>query len=296
MKLTVLYTTLILALDVESSIREKLSKCILKLPKHIYYSSDVERNNFESIITRNSNCNQKTVEAITDTIQGINGKIPKNYLDKILRNKNTKLVTQSKFITIEPLRNLITRNLTKNKNIKPLSLKHDIKNFIAFTESPLEIEFLKKRRGIIKGKNLSEHVFMYDYLTEVLTYTAKETLYPYSTVLSFGKNINVNKKKLWSSEKDQYLNTNDIAGVTDYELNNIVKKGTAIKISDVKLKKVINIGTTTSVILQSNGLIIKTTGVAKTSGRLGEFIEVKLDNKKTVRGVIRKGKEYYVKI
>jgi len=294
--LTILSTSLY-----ASSITDEVKYCKFKLPKYIYLNSLISgenslKNNFPSL----TNCSEKKAHEVFETIRGINGKVPIAYIEKILTNKNVKLIPADNFIVIDTFSNLLRKKLSKEYNIKVSEIKHSIKPDALFLDTPLSISINESEMtGTIKGKSSfypsqKKQDFEYNYSAPKVTWVTKETLYPYSPI---GLSNNVLSKKLinlWKDEKGQYLD--ESVDLQSYQIAKIIHKNKPLKKSDIKPKTVIQMGKITPVILEANGLIIKTNGVSQRSGKLGETIEVKLKNNKVVRGTILLGTDYYVKI
>lgn len=300
MKKILIFTAIIMNNIGLSNIADEITYCEFKLPKYLYINAQNKtQNNFQDQISKFTNCNGQKIEEITETLKGINGKIPHNYLYKILIKKQVKLIPNNNFYVIETFTKALQDQIKKTNGYEITAIKHDIDQEVFFLNSP--IKFLlnnKKMNGIITTNelNVSTHfcnfTYNYSFLKEV--WKTKETLYPYSAVNLDSTVLYKSLENIWKTEEEQYLLPNE--ELQNFQAAKIIQKNMSLKTSDLKLKTVIQMGRITPVILETNGLQIKTSGISQGSGKVGETIEVKLKNNKIIRGTIFLGTEYYVKI
>jgi flagella basal body P-ring formation protein FlgA len=283
-----------------AGIESEIKFCNIKLPSYITYSEKrFNQIDYTNELKFSTSCNTKKTNDASEILKGITGKIPHDYLANLFAFKGIKLIkNNSKIITIQSFKKILATKLSMVTDADIKNIKHDIEHQFIFSDEALDIEITKNKATLAASANqhnkITKVTFSIDYQLEVMTLTSITNLYPYSSDLRPGINIKQLKNLVWKSEIGQLHPIEK--STRGYQLIRIVKKGKPIKVSDLQLKTVIQTGKAISVILVSNGLYIKTNGVSQNSGRIGDTVEVKLSNNKTVRGIVNLGSEYYVKI
>ena len=281
-------------------IKKQIISCDLKLPSHIlFHSKNIDNPTLEEKLKTMGSCGEKRISIIANIIKGISGQIPSLYLEQALKPHNVRLLTKNKEVEIYSFNEFIKKHLIHLGVHYPQKLKHDISISktimsdsikVMLTTSKLKGEFTFNENS----KNIKKIEFNFDYTSKKNLLVATEDLYPYSSHIVPDKNIIKKEVETWKSEENDFFEADK--DIVDFELSRIVKKNNPLRNKSLKLKTVIQVGRLTPVILMTNGLEITTTGTSMRQGKVGDVIEVKLKNKKIVRGVIKRGIEYYVKI
>ena len=284
-----------------TNISNQIHYCDLKLPKYIIYGNKpIDQINFAIDMEAMSNCNEKKIQNITRTIKSINGEIPFNYLSKLYRAKGVNLISEHKSIHVVSFNTFLQKHLAKATGDSIQSVKHSLTALKIFTDKIKIYEIEKNNRvgslsfTSFSTKNSKTVSFNFDYKISKELLTANHDLYPYSSKLKAKVNLIRQRHDIWKSEESKFVDK--INHIDAYKLVKILKKGKPIQLNDIKLRNVISTGKIVPVVLRDNGLLIKTIGISRNSGKIGDLIEVKLKNNKIVSGIINIGKEYYVKI
>ena len=280
-----------------TSLESQISNCDLNLPRTIVYGNNSEKN-LEQKLKEKSNCNINKIKIVTSTLLSITGKIPSSYLKNIFITKGINLITKYNFIELSTLESKIINEIQNLKKIKVQKIKHAFKTDIILTNSEFDIiiDFDNNTAEIktnIENQFLTDTSFI-DYQEEKIVYVSKKQLYPYSSQLSSTANIEKEKRYVWSKELRDLVDP--ALNLSGYEISKIIPINSPLRKTDIKLKTIINSGNIITVIHNIGGLTIRSFGTSRTSGKIGEKIEVKLSNNKIVTGIIQSGEEIYVKI
>ena len=300
-KLAIAYLSLmpIIGYGIINKIEPVASFCDLKLPKNIIYKEGAEPHLYEGIKT-NSNCTTTKISKIADALTSINGEIPTKYLKKIFKSHGVNLLVKTDSIIVETLESFIASNLASTYKQKIEKVKHRFKLKYIITEKNLLVDVDQENKQVslresgTDGSIVNIEKSDYDYQVEREVLIATKTLYPYSNEIKKKDSTKIEKRLLWSKDIHKPVSTK--TKLSSYRLIKIVQGGTPIKASDLTLKVVIQTGKIVPVVHIINGLEIKTNGISRSSGKIGDIIEVKLKNSKIVNGIVQSGDEIYVKI
>ena len=272
--------------------------CYFRIPGFILYKEGKE-SHLENAIQKKTNCNKKKTNDILNTLISVNGKIPTKYLKNLFQPKNINLITNKSEILIDTIENLIASKIstTYNKDVK--KIKHDLTTNVIATDQEVRIKIdpvkmMVSLTFMTKGRiaKVDSSQYNFQVLRDVIIPT--KTLYPYSDNININKNAKIEKRYIWSDKVDQLVSKN--AKLGGYRLRNIAQEGKAITINDITPKNVVHSGKIVPIIHEVNGLLIRTNGVSRSSGKIGDVIEVKLKNSKIVNGTIKLDDDVYVKI
>jgi len=121
-----------------------------------------------------------------------------------------------------------------------------------------------------------------EFLIKTKAYKAKSGLSTMTPILIAKDFVEVN-----ISDKGYIKYFNDIKNVRFYRLNKYLRKGDLIKAHDMSPKTLIKYGQRVSIAVKSGLINVKTIGMAKKSGKIGDFIEIQnLKTKKIILGKI----------
>ena len=277
-----------------------ISKCEIKLPHFLIYSLESTAEEISSdVLSKRSTCSKFNNQIVAKKLRGLNGEVPISYLKKLLeKNKQIKIISKNNWIHLDTLKSFIKKSIEKSIEEKVVDLKILKKVKVFAFHGNLNLAFPNETSISVISKNddISKEVFKskIDYKVYRNVLVSNVTIYPYSMELKKGDKINSRLQAVW--KKDENLRVPPSTRLGNYQLTRILSPGIPLRKNDIIAKTVIQPGRLISVVLNQNGLLIKTVGVSQNSGKIGDKIEVKLKNNKIVSGKILLESEYYVKI
>lgn len=227
------------------------------------------------LILRLKECSNEEVEIIRSTFSNIEGHISSFQLNHLLNIPDFRLNHER----------LIVKNLNKTTKLQ-LALKENI-HVTATDNAPSFLEFNSTDtlslfcNSCLHGanQNLSLHInsslgilskkdIKVNFITYFTAYRVLSNTSAFSTINS--ENVEVVQTEVIPHQE---LLT-DLSTLRFYQTNKTLKAGELIKMSDLSATKIIRAGVKSEVVLENHFIKIKTHGIPRSAGTIGEMIEV----------------------
>ena len=235
-----------------------------------------------------NDCSPDEQEIFRNTLTNLEGNISAAQLNEILGIKNFKL-NQDR---------LIIKSLDKLSK-QQLALKDNI-HVVARINSPALIDFNSSDsislfcNGCLFGENQNISLQLKDLLGEVshknINVDFKTFFKAYrvlSPVAPFGTITGDNIEMILTDKIPHTTFLEDPSQLRFYQTNKSLRAGELIKMSDLSPSRIIRAGMKSELVLENKHIKIKTHGIPRSSGAIGDFVEVYHPEKK---------KKYYGKV
>jgi hypothetical protein len=250
--------------------------CEVHLPDHLVILGN--SSHFTQSLKHND-CSDLTLEEINQTLQAVEGKITSFQFEEILKSKDHTVLIHPKLIQVQHLKHLVRDQLMLPTGIQLRSSEAvNSANYLAIAPGDkVQVECL----GCLFGSQqpLNVKVLGFDGSNKSLTVKAdfKKMVRAYR-VLGFHPAFS---EITSSSLKQEYVESiphTDLITNLDtlkfFKLNKPVKNGELLRQSDLNSLNLVRAGVSTEVIIENKHVRLKTQGISRSSGSLGDFVEV----------------------
>lgn len=250
--------------------------CEVTLPHHLIILGDTD--DYNQTITH-KNCDQDILNEVSATLRSVEGKITSTQFSAILKLKNQLVHIQPELIQVQHLKHLIREQLHIPSGIQLRALEAvNIPNYLAVASGDrIEVQctgcLFGQQQPIninIVGFDGSERsvIVKADFKKMVRAYRVS-TFHPAFSELTA------------ASLKEEFVEAiphtdlmTELETLKFYKLNKPVKAGEFLRKSDLNAQNLVRAGTQTEVIIENSLLKLKTTGISRSNGTLGQFVEV----------------------
>ena len=250
--------------------------CEVHLPSHLVTLSD--NVNLHDVMAH-SDCSQKTLEAVNQTLMEIDGKISNFRFEEILKSKNEFVLIRPSQIKINHFKNLVREQVTLPVGVHMGGHKTvNGNNFLTLEPGDqISVEcidcvfglnqvLLLKTSGI-DGKNSLVPITA-DFRKMVKAYRISGFLPAFSEIVRHSLT-----EEYIESIPHTDLVTN-IETLKYFKTNKPIKAGELLRQSDLNAINLVRAGVKTEVIIENELLKLKTSGISRSNGSLGQFVEV----------------------
>ena len=252
------------------------SACEVHLPSHLVTLSD--NVNLHDIMAH-SDCSQKTLEAVNQTLMEVDGKISNFRFEEILKSKNEFVLIRPGQIRINHFKNLVREQVTLPVGVHMGEHKAvNGKNFL--TPEPgdqISVEcrdcvfglnqVLQLKTSGIDGKNNLVPITA-DFKKMVKAYRISGFHPSFSEIVRHSLT-----EEYIESIPHTDLVTN-IETLKYFKTNKPIMAGELLRQSDLNAINLVRAGVKTEVIIENELLKLKTSGISRSNGSLGQFVEV----------------------
>lgn len=250
--------------------------CEMALPHHLVIISETA--DLRSAI-HHQNCPEETVTEITQILSSVEGKITAPQLVTMFRIKNQDVKIEPSVVQIQQFKQIVRDQLILPPGVQMKSSEAiNAQNFIALAPGDrLEVQCVGCLYGT--GQPLNVNLMGFDGNQRTLTVRAdfKKMVKAYRLTSFMPAFADVQKDVL----KEEYVESiphtdliTDLGILRFYKLNKPVKAGELLKMSDLNAINLVKAGLKTEVIIENDLVRIKTDGISRSNGTLGEFVEV----------------------
>lgn len=226
-----------------------------------------------------TNCQNETLEEINTTLASVEGKITNLQLAEMMKAKKHDVLIQPALLQVQHLSNLIREQIMVPSGVQLRSSEAmNAPNYLSLASGDkVQVQCSGCLFGSQQTLNVNIHGF--DGTERTLTVRAdfKKMVKAYRLVSSQAAFSEINANSL----KEEYIESiphTDLVTNMDtlkfYKINKPLKAGELLRQSDLNALNLVKAGLKTEVIIENDLIRIKTSGISRSNGTLGEFIEV----------------------
>lgn len=250
--------------------------CNVQLPERMLLISDnpEQTNLFDHI-----ECEKETIDSLKETIHSIDGKITNTQLTDLLLSKGYKTSIQPSLIEVEHLKKIIREKLTTPPNIfiENFDFKNQegylsLKNFdqLILSCTPCHFssqEFINLKILSANGSEVS-HKFSADFKKTIKAYRFKKFHHAFS-------DVDPSSLEPTTASETPYTEVfHNLEQIMFYKTNKPIKPGELLRVSDLSPINIVRGGSKIDVIIENNLIRIKTNGISRGNGGIGQIVEI----------------------
>jgi flagella basal body P-ring formation protein FlgA len=250
--------------------------CEIKFPSHLVIlgeSPDLIQ------VMKHSSCTQETLNEVNETLVGVEGKITASQFSEILKSKNQNVIFEPRLIQVQHLKHLVREQLIIPTGIQLRSSEAvNAPNFLVLNSGDkVEVQCIGCLYGSQQPLNLN--VNRYDGSTRTLIVKAdfKKMVKAFRIRGFHPAFAEVAASSLDEEFVESIPHTDLITNLDTlkyYKLNKPIRDGQLLRQSDLNAINLVKAGQTTEVIIENDLVKLKTHGICRSNGSLGEFVEV----------------------
>ncbi len=232
-------------------------------------------------IVQSKNCTDQIISESLQTIMTIDGRISSSQLTEILASKGHENVQiQPYMMHVQQLKHIIREQLPLPTGIQVKETRGlNISNIVAMSPGDkVELYCPSCLYGTAQPINATISGFDGTKKSFVATADFKKMVKAYRLLAPFNAFSEINRPDLLKEEYVESIPHTDL--ITDlntlkyYKTNKPLKTGELLRSSDLNALNLVKAGLKTDVILENQVVRIKTQGISRSNGTLGEFVEV----------------------
>lgn len=234
-------------------------------------------------IIKKSTCSQGINKHFVELIMNANGKLSSAYLSAYFKNEfNQEVALRPSMITVSTIAELIEATFSNQPLIvSKVSSLYAKSSYNLKSSDSISIECNKcKSTG---NKNIKVKVnketswVTAELLIRNKVFKANKSLGTMTPILTKKDFI---ESSITGRGHSRFFS--DIKNIQFYRLNKHISAGDSIKMNDLSPKTLINYGQRVKITIKSKNINLKTIGIAKKNGKIGEFIEIETPKTKKI--------------
>ena len=250
--------------------------CEVHLPQHLVILG--ETSDFNQSLTH-TGCSDATMKEVNATLNSVEGKITSFQFSEILKSKNHNVLVQPNFVQVQHLRHLVREQLLMPAGVQlRSSTALNSPNYIAVSAGDrVEIQCIGCLYGTQQPLNIN--VIGFDGNNRSLTVHAnfKKMVKAYRLVGFQPAFSEINSGSLKEEYVESIPHTDLITNLDTlrfYKVNKPLRSGELLRQSDLNAIDLVKAGLTTEVIIENELVRLKTSGISRSNGTLGQLVEV----------------------
>lgn len=259
-----------------SSLLSASLACEIHLPSHLILFSvntDVSQS-FQS-----SGCSDELVKEVSTILNSVEGKITSFQFEEILKTKNLVAHIEPKLINVQYLKQLVRDQLLLPPGVQLRSAEAiHAQNFLSL--SPGDVVNIECTGCLFGAQQpINVNIIGFDGSHKSLPVKAdfKKMVRAYRLRASHAAFSTLDA----SSLQEEYIESipftdliTDLEKLKFYKLNKPIRAGEVLRLSDLNAINLVRAGFNTEVIIENELVKIKTHGISRSNGSLGDFVEV----------------------
>lgn len=250
--------------------------CEVQLPHHLLIIGD--QPNLATTFAH-TDCSNEVVQEIGLTIKSLDGKVASYQLQEILKSKNLEVNVTPNMFQVQHIRNLVREQLMLPSGVQlKSSTAINAQDFVVLSPGDkVEIQCVACLFGSQQPINIQIKGF--DGTNKLLTIKAdfKKMVKAYR-LTSFQPAFSSLSTNFLREEYIESIPHTDLVTNLDtlrfYKVNKPMRAGDLLRQSDLNALSLVKAGVKTDVIIENSLIRLQTTGISRSNGALGEFVEV----------------------
>ena len=232
-------------------------------------------NVIDDSIIKSSDCSGEIINNFISLVTSANGKLNSTYLSKYFKSEYRANVELSpKNLTVKSLKSVLEEKFSAStKSISSIKSLYGKSSLTLDENESIQISCAsckttgEKNIKIIsqKGTTWISAIF----LVSSEAYRVRKSLNRISPLL-----LSSDFERINTSDRGRTQYFTDIENIQFYKLNKDLREGDLVKSHDLSPKRLINFGQKVKLTIKNNFINLKTIGIAKKSGKIGDFIEI----------------------
>ncbi len=250
--------------------------CEIHLPAHLVVLSDHAQ--LDKTI-HHSGCTDETIKEFAGILGSMEGKIPAYQLKRMLKVNNEAINIQPAQIQIQHLSHLIREQMPLPSGIHLKSLSAiNTSEVLTLTEGDkIQVECTNCLYGVNQPINVNVTGFDGSQRSLVVEASFRKMVRAYKVQTFHPAFSEISSSSLTEELVEAIPHTDlvtDLSTLKFFKVNKPIKAGSLLRRSDLNALNLVKAGLKTEVIIENSLLKLKTHGVSRGNGSLGDFVEV----------------------
>lgn len=250
--------------------------CEVHLPHHFVILGDAP---LLTSAATHTGCSEHTLKDVNETLRSVDGKITSFQLAGLLKSKNHEVLFQPNLVNVQHFKTLVREQLMLPSGIQLHSSQAlNSQDFITLNHGEtVEVECAGCQFGKKQPVNVNISGIDGTKKSVVVTADFKKMVKAYRVTSFHPAFAEVSTASL----KEEYVEViphTDLVTNLDtlkfFKLNKPVRSGELLKQSDLNALSLVKAGVKTEVIIENELVKLKTSGISRSNGSLGEYVEV----------------------
>jgi hypothetical protein len=252
------------------------SACEVDLPERLVVIGDAPD---LTAVMAQKGCSPETLRELSATLRSVNGKITKFHFAELLRAKNVTAELRRPLVSVENIRHLVREQLPVPGRVQLLSataVNHP--DYLVLGEGErLELRCEGCAYGTGETLNLFVNAPDGSWRGYLVTANFRRLVKAYR-VTEFRQAFGTLSPEVLREEQVEAIPHTDL--LTDlsllrfYKLNKPLKAGELVRLSDLTALDLVKAGLRTEVVIENSLIRLKTAGISRSNGALGDLVEV----------------------
>lgn len=250
--------------------------CEVYLPSHLMILGQTL--SFEPSI-KHSDCSQKALQDIDLTLNSVEGKITSFQFSEILKTKNHEVTVSPSLIQVQHLNHLVREQIIMPVGVHLRSSEAvNSPNYLLLAPGD-RVEIKCTECLFSQQQSMNVNIIGFDGSNKTIIVKAdfKKMVRAYR-VLGFHPAFSEITASSLSEEFVESIPHTDLLTNLDtlhfFKLNKSIRSGELLRLSDMNALNLVKAGLKTEVIIENEHVKLKTTGISRSNGILGEFVEI----------------------
>lgn len=226
-----------------------------------------------------TNCTEEILNEVNKTVSSLEGRVTAFQLSDIMKAKNHDVVFQPNIVEIQQLKNLIRDQILMPPGVQLRSSEAlNAQSFISLSSGD-RVELLCDNClfGTQQPINVNIRAFDGTHRSIVVKADFKRMVRAFKLTSFHPAFSDISASSLKEEFVESIPHTDlitDLDKLKFYKLNKPVKAGELLRLSDLNAINLVRAGTKTEVLIENDLVLLKTSGISRSNGTLGEYVEV----------------------
>jgi hypothetical protein len=250
--------------------------CEVHLPNHLVILG--ETTSFEASVQHTA-CSDQALQEINSILNSVEGKITANQFSEILKLKNLTVKIEPSLIEVQHLSHLVREQLLMPTGVQLRSSETvNAPSFLSLAPGD-RVEVQCSGCLFTVQQPLNIKVIGFDGSEKMILVKAdfKKMVRAYRVIgfhPAFSEITSSSLKEEFTEAIPQTDLITNLETLHFFKLNKPIRSGELLRLSDLNALNLVKAGLKTEVIIESDHVKLKTTGISRSNGTLGEFVEV----------------------
>lgn len=250
--------------------------CEIHLPSHLVVLSDHAQ--FGKSI-HHSGCSSETIKEFTEILGSMEGKINSEQLKRMLKVNNEAINIQPNQVQIQHLSHLIREQmpLPSGVHLKSISPINTAEVLTLNEGDKVQVECTECLYSVSQAINVNVVGFDGSHRSLVVEANFRKMVRAYKVQTFHPAFSDISSSSLSEELVEAIPHTDlvtDLSTLRFFKVNKPIKAGSLLRRSDLNAINLVRAGTKTEVVIENSLLKLKTHGVSRSNGSLGDFVEV----------------------
>jgi flagella basal body P-ring formation protein FlgA len=240
-------------------------------------------NVIDDSIIKSSDCSSEIINNFITLVTNANGKLNASYLSQYFKSEyKTSVELSPKNLTVKQLKTVLEEKLSSStKMVSSIKSLYGKSSFTLDENELLQVSCSScnsaGEKNIKITSNKGTTWISAIFLVNSEAYRARKSLNRMSPLL-----LSTDFEQINTSDRGRTRYFTDIENIQFYKLNKDLREGDLIKSHDLSPKRLVNFGQKVKLTIKNKFINLKTIGIAKKSGKIGDFIEIQNPKTKKV--------------